>query len=107
MRISVTLGSMLKKAMSSGSCSRLGRHPPNILTPLSFCNCRISAFMSERRGSVIFSLAYLALMASICGWMRCILTADFMVLMRTGMSTMLMMRVSTTMAHPQLWVMCS
>jgi hypothetical protein len=50
----------------------VGMQPPNMLTPLSFCSCMISAFISLRLGSVALYFLYFSLMASICGWMRCI-----------------------------------
>ena len=45
---------------------------------------------------------YFFLMASICGWMRCIFRPDCMVLMRSGRMTRLIRIVSQTMSQPQL-----
>ena len=53
---------MPKKAKSSGIWMRVGIQPPNMLTPLSFCSCMISAFMSLRLGSVtLYLVLYLSL----------------------------------------------
>src|SRR5690348_14437057 len=63
--------------------------------------------MSRLRGSVALYLAYLALMASIFGWMRCILTDDFIIWKRVGSMARLMTRVSRRIAQPQLGTTCS
>ena len=76
--------------------------PPNMLTPLSFWSFMISAFISLRLGSVALYFLYFSLMASICGWMRCIFRPFCMVLMRKGSMRMLMRTVRMMMAQPQL-----
>ena len=85
----------------------MGRQPPNMLTPSRFCRSMISRCISCLRGSVALYLAYLALMTSICGWMRCIFSDDFIIWKRVGSMATLRMTVSRRMHHPQLGTMCS
>ncbi len=91
---------MVKKANSNGMVIRVGMHPPNMFTPLSFCNCMISAFMSFRFGSVTLYFLYFSLIASICGWMRCIFRALCIVFTRNGRMSTLISTVSTMIAQP-------
>ena len=93
-----------------------GMHPPTMLTPLSLCSCMISAFISLRLGSVTLYFLYFSLMASVCGWMRCILSALCMVFTRKGRMSRLMKTVRMMIAQPQeplhlavmwAWMACS
>ena len=61
----------------------------------------ISAFISFRFGSVTLYFLYFSLIASICGWMRCIFSALCMVLIRNGSISILISTVRMMIAQPQ------
>lgn len=75
---------MPKKANSKGIWISNGPHPPNILTPLPFCNFAISAAVSLCRGSLSLTFLYRALIDLISGYIRCIFTPLRMLAMRNS-----------------------
>src|SRR5580700_1485776 len=93
--------------MRNGIWMASGKHPPTGLTPSCFINSPISVYISCRRGSRMPYFLYFSLIEFICGWIFCILSADFMLEMRNGISARLMIKVWMQIAQPQFLTMPS